>query len=206
MPIDYFGYYSLLEPYISTYYSLEKFDKGDQLYKKLSSKYDESLKYYSQMSNSKNSRFSIYSFAEDIITNTERYRSLLETLLESKNNKLKGSSIKQFINSSEFVLELYGEYEYYTLLFEFVEELYVLEEKEFARELFFKISNPLKERISFYMTLEDKENYTQTVLNDYFQLKSLTETIQKYDSKENYIMKEFEEIKKISNDLNKIIN
>ena len=56
------------------------------------------------------------------------------------------------------------------------------------------------------MTLEDKENYTQTVLNDYFQLKSLTETIQKYDSKESYIMKEFEEIKKISNDLNKIIN
>ena len=206
MPIDYFGYYSLLEPYISTYYSLGKFNKGDKLYQKLSSKYDESLKYYSQMSKSKSSRFSMYSFAENIITNTERYRALVETLLKSDNNDLKASSIKQFINSSEFVLELYGEYEYYTLLYEFVEELYFLNENEYGANLYFKISKPLKERISIYTTLEDKEDYTQAILNDYFQLKNLVETIQKYDSKKDFVLKEIEEFETISAELDKIIN
>ena len=41
MPVDYFGFYSLLEPYISTYYKLEKFKSGSEkpsdLFSKVSS-------------------------------------------------------------------------------------------------------------------------------------------------------------------------
>ena len=206
MPIDYFGYYSLLEPYISTYYSLEKFEKGDNLYKKLSSKYDQTLKYYSQLSKSKDSRFSIYTFAENIITDTERYRVLVETLLKSQDNNLKSNSIVQFINSTEFVTDLYGEYDYYILLFDYVEELFILNNIEFARELYFKISKPLKERILILLAMEEKEEYYQTLLNDYLQLKSLVEIITTYDEKNNYVFDEIKEIERITNDLNEIIN
>ena len=206
MPIDYFGYYSLLEPYISTYYSLEKFEKGDNLYKKLSSKYDQTLNYYSQLSKSKDSRFSIYTFAENIITDTERYRVLVETLLKSQDNNLKSNSIVQFINSTEFVTDLYGEYDYYILLFDYVEELFILNNTEFARELYFKISKPLKERILILLAMEEKDEYYQTLLNDYFQLKSLVEIITTYDEKNNYVFDEIKEIERITNDLNEIIN
>jgi len=208
MPIDYFGYYSLLEPYISTYYKINKFDKGDDLYQKLSVKYDENLKYYSQLSNSKNSKFSIYSFAESIITDTERYRSLLETLLKSKNNSLKSQAIKQYISSTEFVSELYGDYEYYTLLSPFLKQLFISDDKELARELFIKISSQYKERLSIIMSMQDdkKAEYTQSILNDYFELRSLVELIQKYDSEKDYVLEEIKELELIGEGLNKIID
>ena len=208
MPINYFGYYSLLEPYISTYYNLNKFNKGDDLYQKLSVKYDENLKYYSQLSNSKNSKFSIYSFAENIITDTERYRSLLETLLKSENNSLKSQGIKQYISSTEFVSELYGDYEYYTLLSPFLKQLFISDDKELARELYVKISSQYKERIAIIMSMQDdkKTEYSQTVLNDYFELRSLIELIQKYDSDKSYVIGEVKELELLGEGLNKIID
>ena len=146
MPINYFGYYSLLEPYISTYYSLNKYDKGDNLYTTLSEKYIQSLKYYSQLSSSKSSRFSIsIAYAENIITDTERYRSLVETVLKSNNNELKSESIQQFLSSTEFVKKLYGDYDYYSLLTQFLLKNYLIwKNKELARELFIKISSQSK--------------------------------------------------------------
>ena len=208
MPINYFGYYSLLEPYISTYYKINKFNKGDNLYQKLSVKYDENLNYYSQLSNSKSSRFSIYSFAENIITDTERYRSLLETLLQSKNNVLKSQAIQQFINSTEFVSELYGDYEYYTLLSPFLSQLFISENNEIARELYVKISSQFKERIAIIMSMQDdkKGEYSQSILNDYFELRSLVELIKKYDKDKNYVIGEVKELELIGEGLNKIIN
>ena len=56
------------------------------------------------------------------------------------------------------------------------------------------------------MTIEDKEDYTQAISNDYFQLKNLVETIQKYDSKKDFVLKEIEEFETISAELDKIIN
>ena len=56
------------------------------------------------------------------------------------------------------------------------------------------------------MTLEDKDDYTQAILNDYFQLKNLLQTIQKYDSKKDFVLKEIEEFETISAELDKIIN
>jgi hypothetical protein len=112
----------------------------------------------------------------------------------------------QFINSTEFVTDLYGEYDYYILLFDYVEELFILNNTEFARELYFKISKPLKERILILLAMEEKDEYYETLLNDYFQLKSLVEIITTYDEKNNYVFDEIKEIERITNDLNEIIN
>ena len=196
----------MLEPYISTYCSLNKYDKGDNLYTTLSEKYIQSLKYYSQLSTSKSSRFSIYTYAENIITDTERYRSLVETVLKSNNNKLKSESIQQFLSSTEFVKELYGNYDYYSLLTQFVEELFDLENKELARELFIKISGQLKYRINIYLSLENKNNYTELILNDFIQLRDLVKTINIYDSNEEYVLGETKNIEELSIQLDKIIN
>ena len=44
MPVNYFGFYSLLEPYISTYYSLNEVKKGNELFEILAEKYKQNLK------------------------------------------------------------------------------------------------------------------------------------------------------------------
>ena len=43
MPVDDFGYYTLLEPYITAYYEVEAIDKARKLYKDVSKKYQEKL-------------------------------------------------------------------------------------------------------------------------------------------------------------------
>ena len=50
MPVDIFGYYTLLEPYIIAYYDVEKPEKARELFKQVASKYQENLLYYSGLS------------------------------------------------------------------------------------------------------------------------------------------------------------
>ena len=171
MPVDYFGFYSLLEPYISTYYKLEKFKKGDQLFISLSNKYQQNLKYYSNLSKSKDSRFSIYTYAENIITDTERYRSLVEAALNSNNTNFIGQAIEDYIKSTDYVKEFYGEYEYYTLLIPFIESIYKYGSMELSKDLYVNISNELRNRLILFdeMESENQSEYIENIANNLFQ-------------------------------------
>ena len=75
MPVDYFGYYTLLEPYIDAYYQVGATDKAEVLFKKLATKYQENLKYYSSLTIQNQDRL-----FEDIYTNIQRYKSLIDVL------------------------------------------------------------------------------------------------------------------------------
>ena len=72
MPVEYYGYYTLLEPFATGYYQLGQKQQARQLLDTLVKKYQENLTHYRSMS-SEDQR----SVAVDIITAIERYRSLL---------------------------------------------------------------------------------------------------------------------------------
>ncbi|NJM79254.1 MAG: hypothetical protein HC854_05825 [Flavobacterium sp.] len=74
MPIDYFGYYTLVEPFAEGYYEIDKKEKAREILKKLITKYHEELNYYKGFDISKTDRDTDF----EIISNIERYRSLLE--------------------------------------------------------------------------------------------------------------------------------
>lgn len=82
MPVDTFGYYTLLEPYISAYYEVKAPEKGRQLFKDVTTKYQESLMYYSQLSIDTQERY-----IEEIITDIERYRGLVDVLVVYDDDK-----------------------------------------------------------------------------------------------------------------------
>lgn len=76
MPVDYFGYYTLLEPYISAYYEVNNKEKAQDLFKQVAKKYQESLTYYSKLSvDSQNRMF------EEIYTDIQRYKGLIDVLV-----------------------------------------------------------------------------------------------------------------------------
>ena len=56
------------------------------------------------------------------------------------------------------------------------------------------------------MQSDEKAEYSQSILNDYFELKSLVEIIQKYDAEKEYVIEEVKELQQIQESLNKIIN
>lgn len=73
MPIEQFGYYTLVEPFAAGYYALNKKEKAQDILKTLIGKYQENLTYYRSLTvNQQNS------LAIDISSDIERYRSLLE--------------------------------------------------------------------------------------------------------------------------------
>ena len=76
MPVDLFGFYTLLEPYIGAYYELEATEKARKLYREVSEKYQESLAYYSSLSEYNQSQY-----IQTIYSDIERYRSLVDVTM-----------------------------------------------------------------------------------------------------------------------------
>ena len=72
MPMDYYGYYTMVEPFASGYYQLGEKAKARELLERLMTKYKQNLTYYAGIQPSIQN-----GIASDIITDIERYRSLL---------------------------------------------------------------------------------------------------------------------------------
>jgi hypothetical protein len=77
MPVEYYGYYTLLEPYISAYYEVEANDKAQKLFKDVAKKYQENLTYYSKLDAEEQRRV-----FEEIYTDIERYKSIVDVVIE----------------------------------------------------------------------------------------------------------------------------
>ncbi|OIV43010.1 glycosyltransferase family 117 protein [Flavobacterium johnsoniae] len=102
MPVDKFGYYSLVEPFAGGYYKVGETAKAHDLLNKLVNKYKENLNYYSTLSGSDQTDLAI-----DIITDIERYRSLLHVMKEN-NDKAFYEKHKTTFNTYVNVFERFG--------------------------------------------------------------------------------------------------
>ncbi|MDV6170311.1 DUF2723 domain-containing protein [Flavobacterium sp. DG1-102-2] len=72
MPLEYYEYYTLLEPFATGYYELGQKEDAHKLLDKLITKYQENLTFYRGLSSSDQNNVAV-----DIVTAIERYRSLL---------------------------------------------------------------------------------------------------------------------------------
>ena len=98
MPIEEYGYYTLLEPFIDSYYLLENNKKARKIFTLISSKYQEKLFYFSGLSvNNK------ILYSELIYTDIERYRSLVETILPYESEEY----YKEVLNEFNSYLDLF---------------------------------------------------------------------------------------------------
>jgi hypothetical protein len=98
MPMDYYGYYTMVEPFASGYYKLGEKAKARELLERLMTKYKQSLTYYSNIEPSIQN-----GIASDIITDIERYRSLLMVMKDrgdmvfyNKNKPVFNSFVQRF--------------------------------------------------------------------------------------------------------------
>ena len=89
-PTNKFGYYTLLEPFINSYYRIGKVEKARALFSEIAEKYQENLFYYSGLNNSNKIRY-----AEEIYIDIERYKSLIFTLLDFENDEFMETRLKE---------------------------------------------------------------------------------------------------------------
>ncbi len=83
LPIEYYEYYTLIEPYISGYYKVNKIEKARELWMKLAEKYKQRLKFFNSLSLERQ-----YNYMEDIVTDIERYRNVIDVLVINNDKEL----------------------------------------------------------------------------------------------------------------------
>ena len=93
MPVDIFGYYTLLEPYIGAYYEVKANDKGRQLFMDVAKKYQESLTYYSMLSEEKQTKY-----IEEISTDIGRYRGLVDVIMIYEDREFAEAEMQKYNN------------------------------------------------------------------------------------------------------------
>lgn len=79
MPIAYFEYYSMVDPFAMGYYEVGKKEKARKVLSELIVKYQESLTYFSNYKIAEQ-----YYYASDIVSDIEQYRGLLEIAKNAK--------------------------------------------------------------------------------------------------------------------------
>jgi hypothetical protein len=102
MPIDYYGYYTAVDPFADGYYKVGESAKARELLKKLMKKYQQNLMYYKQF-NAADQNF----MASDIYTDVERYRNLL-TIMKDNNDQSFYNENKGTFNTFVTMYEQFG--------------------------------------------------------------------------------------------------
>ena len=98
-PTNKFGYYTLLEPFINSYYEINKEEKARKLFDEIAEKYQEKLFYYSGLNNSNKNRY-----AEEIYTDIERYRSLVDVMINFEDGEFLETRMQEFNNYLDLFL------------------------------------------------------------------------------------------------------
>ena len=108
MPVNIFGYYTLLEPYISAYYEVNSKDKARKLFKDVSKKYQENLTYYSSLSIKNQQKM-----FEEIYTDIERYRGLVDVIIVNDDDEeFIKTEMEAFNNTLRLFSQLIGDDSY----------------------------------------------------------------------------------------------
>ncbi len=83
LPLEYFGYYAFVEPFVDGYYKVGETEKARGLFQQLKIKYQENLTYYSTLPLDEQ-----YENIENIIGDIQGYQRIVNTLADNKDTKL----------------------------------------------------------------------------------------------------------------------
>ena len=185
MPIDFYGYYSLWTPFIEDYYKIDKDLKAQDVVKRISLKYFDRLNYYSSLE-----VFNQYNLGEEVISDIERYRNLIETVLVFDESEIIVDEIKRFISSSEKFNFIYGEFDYYMSVSDFIVSLVKSNELEYSKQIIDKIEDLLIRRTSVFSNLDEDEQifYIEGITSDINNYSKIINSIELFNSElyDNY--------------------
>ena len=179
MPLDYFGFYSLLVPFVDGYYRIDENEKAQELSRNIGFKYSDRLSYFASLDADLQ-----YALGEEIITEIERYRTLIEADLKHAEKANLLPTLNQFMDATNPFKYLYGDYEFYTGLIDVAEGYFIINETEIAESLSSRIAATFRKRLQLYsqfsqdnqLLLEDR------IKNEFLNYNYLLQQIKNYGS------------------------
>ena len=186
MPIETFGYYSLVTPIASAYYRAGATEKAQQIVQKLAVGFQEYMRYYAQWGNDDQ-----LALMENLVGNVERYKSLLTEVVQARDYETLAAIYDPFYESILPFSHIYGNYDFYSDLTPFVAGLYAADQLELARELSGNITQQYIDLLNRFLTLE-KEQLTYFEMEIGIEIeayKSLVSTIRRNETDPKVIEK-----------------
>ena len=186
MPIETFGYYSLVTPIASAYYRAGATEKAQQIVQKLAAGYHEYMRYYAQWDNDDQ-----LALMEDLVGNVERYKSLFTEVVQARDYETLAALYNRFYESILPFSYIYGKYDFYTELTPFVAGLYAADQLELARELSGHIAQQYIDLLNRFLTLK-KEQLTYFEMEIGIEVeayKSLVSTIKRNETDSEVVEK-----------------
>ncbi|HSP11307.1 MAG TPA: DUF2723 domain-containing protein [Salegentibacter sp.] len=105
-PVEYYGYYSLVEPYIDGYYKVGEPERAREIWEQVATKYQENLNWYSIWGVDRQ-----YRYADEIISDMERYRSLVDILVRNQDEEIIKEKADEFNDHLRMFRHFYGDEE-----------------------------------------------------------------------------------------------
>ncbi len=160
MPVDYFGYYSLLVPFLDGYYRIGKKEKAQSLFMDLSRKYKSKMRYFKSLE----MPFQ-YELGEEILTEVEKYRTLVEAVHANEDSAILETAIDDFLIATNPFIDFYGELRYYTLLIELAEGYYIAEAEDKAKDFVMKVNREIKKQLQYFSRVspENQKKYREAI-------------------------------------------
>lgn len=175
MPLEYFGYYSLVTPVVAAYYQAGAQEKAGDLAQKIADKYQDKLKYYKSLGTG-----NISGYEEVIITDVERYRAVVEAAVAAQHTEVAQALIQDFIESSRSFAPLYSAYDYYTPMKPYVRVLFDVEMEVSGRLLFDAIAQVYQNRLTLFSQIptEELQYYKESIAIEITGYQDILETYQ----------------------------
>ena len=176
MPLDYFGYYSLVTPIAATYYQAGEFEKGSALTTRLAEKYSDKLRYYTSFSTAEQQRY-----AETILIDVERYRAVVDVAVSAEDTEHASQLVQGFIENTRTSAPLYSAYDYYTPLMPYMSVLFDADMPESGRLLYDAIAQVYSNRLSLFSQVPEEEltYYKESI---YVEINGYKELLESYQS------------------------
>lgn len=152
MPLEYFGYYSTLTPFVATYYQAGASDKGGALAEQICAKYIDQLDYYRSFDAADQQLY-----AETILVDVTRYRTIIDAVVAAQDNLRASNMVQAFIENTRLFAPLYSAYEYYTPMTPYVSVLFAADKPKSGRLLFDAIAQVYQNRLALFSQVPEEE-------------------------------------------------
>ena len=178
MPVDKFKLYTLVEPFIAGYYQVNKPKKARQVFNDLGFMYKDHLNYYATLPVEEQ-----VLIADDILTDIERYKTIIITGIENKDISIIKTEIPYYLNAIKPFKPLMQRINYGISLDRLIEGLYKADLRNEARQLYLLETAKVQRNLDAAnkMSEEQMYSYAEQVLMDVTDYKKLLRIIDKHE-------------------------
>jgi len=178
MPVDKFELYTLVEPFVEAYYQINKPEKARKVYNDLGDMYKDHLRYYETLPLEQQ-----LVITDDIITDLERYKSIIITAIENKDEVIMKTEIPHFLAVSKALQPLLRTVGYEISISRLIEGLYKVNIDDKARELYLGETNKIQGILgqASKLSKEQMYGYAEQILEAITDYKRLLRIVDKHE-------------------------